>query len=135
MYVILEEVVMKKIVIWLISLLLLGCGQHISPHRSVSSNIIQETDDEKHEIVILDPAFQSWFVSNAKPIGFYSLRFYESHNIRYVTSWNQKARNVYGPITNEINYDPNEDYGLEVNYQLYWYFKYIESIYGRYFLL
>ncbi|MEQ8336256.1 MAG: DUF6146 family protein [Cyclobacteriaceae bacterium] len=135
MYVILEEADMKKVAILLIPLFILGCAQNIMPPRSVSSNIIQETDDEQHEIVILDPEFQSWFVTHAKPIGFYSLRFYESHNIRYVTAWNQKARNTYGPITNEINYDPNEDYGMEVNYKLYWYFKYIESIYGRYFFL
>ena len=126
---------MKKLAIWFIPLFLLGCAQHITPPRSVSSNIIQEIDDEKHEIVILDPEFQTWFLTNAKPMGFYSLRFYESHNIRYVTAWNQKTINASGPISNEINYDPNEDYGLEVNYRLFWYFRYIESIYGRYFLL
>ncbi len=126
---------MKKVVIWLVPLILLGCAQHINPPRSVSSNIIQQKDDEKHEIVILDPAFQTWFITNAKPVGFYSLRYYETQNARYVTLWNQKARTPYGPITNEINYDPQEQYGLDVNYQLFWYFKYIESIYGRFFFI
>ena len=96
---------MKKVVNWLIPLLIFSCAQHVSPHRSVSSNIIQEIDEEKHEIMILDPAFQTWFVTYAKPVGYYSLRFYETHNARYVTAWNQKARNAYGPISNEINYE------------------------------
>ncbi len=129
---------MKKYLFFLLTLILFGCAYNTAPNRaarSVSSNIIRETDDEKHEIVVLDAGFESWFLTNAKPVNFHTLRFYETQNAAYVSAWNQMARTPGGPITNEINYDPNENYGVEVNYKLYWYFKYMESIYGRYFFL
>ncbi|XOV91432.1 MAG: DUF6146 family protein [Bacteroidota bacterium] len=124
---------MKLLVYMVLPLLFISCAYDVAPPRSVSGNIIQETDDEQHEIIILDPGFQSWLISNAKPIGFYTLKYYETKNALYVSSWNRKAHSSRGPITNEINYDVNQRYGLDVNYQLYWYFKYIESIYGRRF--
>ena len=124
---------MRSLFFWIFPFLLFSCAYDVVSPRSVSGNIIQETDDEEHEIIILDPGFQSWFISNAKPVGFYSLSYYETKNSLYVSAWNRKARSSRGPITNEINYDVNQRYGLDVNYQLYWYFKYIESIYGRRF--
>lgn len=125
---------MKRVLQFLLVFLLIGCGFSRPPVRSVSGNIIQQRSDEKHEILIVDPAFQSWMVSNARPVGFYSLQFYETRNRADVVSWNTKARSSNGPITNEILYDPSEHYGIDVNYQLFWYFRYIESIYGQNYL-
>ena len=34
---------------------------------------------------------------------------------------------------NEINYDSNTDYGLDVNYKLYNYFKFVEHKYKQVF--
>lgn len=126
---------MKKLIYWVFPFVFFGCAYDTAPPMSVSGNIIQEKNEEEHEIVVLDPGFQNWMISNAKPVGFYSLNYYETRNAYYVSVWNQKARSPRGPITNEINYDVNERYGLEVNYQLFWYFKYMESIYGRRFFL
>lgn len=125
---------MKRYLQLLLVFLLVGCGFSRTPVSSVSSNIIQQRDGEKHEIIIQDPAFQSWMVSNARPVGFHTLQFYENRNQADVISWNSKARSSNSPITNEILYDPSEGYGMDVNYQLFWYFRYIESIYGSNFL-
>jgi hypothetical protein len=57
----------------------------------------------------------------------------KSWNQRYVLEWNNRHRNPlrYGDFyQTEIYYDVHEDYGLELNYQLYNYFLFIEQNYG-----
>ncbi len=59
--------------------------------------------------------------------------YYESQNKQYVTAWNELFHSTggRGPFGSYIDYQFSEDYGLDLNYELYWYFKYIESIYGK----
>jgi hypothetical protein len=95
---------------------------------------MNSTDDEEHELIILDNNFNRWFQVNARPVNFHSLSYYESQNRRYVAAWNSLAtssRSVNSPFQNTIDYDYTENYGLDLNYQLFWYFRYIEDLYGR----
>jgi hypothetical protein len=98
-------------------------------------NIVQPEDEEEYELLIIDPDFDRWFQVNGRPIGFYSERYYEQKNQQYVASWNEKVGRYGGnsPFQNIINYNYSEDYGIELNYQLFWYFKYIEDVYGRWY--
>ena len=115
---------------WLVA----GCATRSVNDRNPSSNlIIDEGEGEEHELIIIDPQFKSWFATNAKPIHFHSLSFYETQNTKYVTSWNERfhASGGRGAFGNYIDYRFSENYGLELNYELYWYFKYIESMYGK----
>ncbi|MEM6845838.1 MAG: DUF6146 family protein [Bacteroidota bacterium] len=95
-------------------------------------NIVQP-EEEEYEVLIIDQNFDRWILTNGQPIGFYSPQYYEQKNRQYVASWNEKVGRFGGnsPFQNIINYDYSEDYGIELNYQLFWYFKYIEDLYGR----
>lgn len=104
-------------------------------NQTANDTITIENDSLEYEIIIIDPGFNSWIQSIARPRGFYSQSFLESRNIYYVTEWNRRALQPmrYNPNLYEmqINYQPNIDYGYEVNYQLYNYFIYFQRKYGQ----
>lgn len=126
---------MNKVLILIMSFFVLGCAYHSSAPRVMSENIVQKENEEEHELIIMDSGFESWYLTYARPLGYHTLSYYESRNAQYVSAWNQRARSPYGSISSTIEYDVHENYGLEVNHKLFWYFRYIESIYGRGFLL
>ena len=57
----------------------------------------------------------------------------EVGNIAWVTTWNMRAQNPlqYNPniYENIIDYQPNIDYGYEVNYKLFNYFLFAQQKY------
>jgi hypothetical protein len=93
--------------------------------------------DEKteYEITIIEPGFQTWLQSIARPEGYYSQSFLENRNRILVINWNQRVLEPlrYNPQLYEmqINYDANIDYGYEVNYKLYNYFVYFQRKYNQ----
>ena len=86
-------------------------------------------DSIEYELLIFDPGFDSWLA--AKPsVNFYSQGYYESWNRLYVMEWNSRhmGQTRNGVIYETwIDYDPRVDYGLDLNYRLYYYFKYFEE--------
>ena len=93
------------------------------------------SDSTEYEIIIIDPGFNTWLLSIAKPEGYYSQSYLENRNQILVTNWNQRAMqpmrydgNLYEM---QINYDNNTDYGYEVNYKLYNYFVYFQRKYNQ----
>ncbi len=88
-----------------------------------------------YEIIIIEPGFQTWLQSVARPEGYYSQSFLENRNQIMVINWNQRVLEPmrYDPMLYEmqINYDPLVDYGYEVNYQLYNYFIYFQRKYNQ----
>ncbi len=87
----------------------------------------------EYEIIIIDIGFTSYLLSVARPMSYHSQTYLQNKNRIYVAVWNSRAQNaqtynssIYG---NVIEYEPNVDYGLEVNYKLYWYFKFAEQKY------
>lgn len=92
-------------------------------------------DKTQYEIIIIDPGYYSWLHSIAMPEGYYSQQFMEARNRIYVMNWNQRTLNpfAYDPSLYEmkIDYDPNIDYGYEVNYKLYNYFLYFQRKYNQ----
>lgn len=101
------------------------------------SNVIRPGDDEEYELTIIDNNFDRWFTTNGRPVSFYSPNYYAQKNRIYVQAWNEKVgmqsfyRSANYPFEQRINYDYSVDYGIELNYKLFWYFKYIEDLYGR----
>lgn len=93
------------------------------------------SEETEYEIIIIEPGFYSWLNSIAKPEGYYSQSFLENRNEIYVRNWNQRVLNSmqYNPNLYEmqIDYDPNIDYGYEVNYKLYNYFIYFQRKYNQ----
>ncbi|MGQ1890724.1 DUF6146 family protein [Thermophagus sp. OGC60D27] len=96
------------------------------------NNITQSEDSVEYELIVLDPGFESWLISQP-PANYYSQQYYENWNQRYVTEWNHRHSSPlrYGSFyETAIDYDPSVDYGLELNYRLYSYFRFIEHEYG-----
>lgn len=92
-------------------------------------------EETEYEIIIIEPGFYTWLQSIARPEGYYSQSFLESRNAIMVINWNQRVLqpSMYNPNLYEmqINYDPNIDYGYEVNYKLYNYFVYFQRKYNQ----
>ena len=94
------------------------------------------SDSTEYDIIISDIGYESFLVTQ-KPMGFYSQRYYENWNRYYVVDWNDKVRNsMYHSAKYQnvfemfIDYNPSTNYGMEVNYKLYYYFMFVESRYG-----
>jgi hypothetical protein len=79
--------------------------------------------------------FFVWLQSIARPEGYYSQSFLESRNSIMVTNWNQRVLQPNRFNSNlyelQIAYDPQIDYGYEVNYKLYNYFVYFQRKYNQ----
>lgn len=94
--------------------------------------MVSDEDSTTYELIVLDPGFESYLATHPSS-NFYSQQYYENWNHQYVLEWNQRYRNPmrYGSFyETEINYIPQEDYGLDLNYRLYYYFQFIKDKYG-----
>ena len=103
--------------------------------QQVNDTVKIASDSTEYEIIIIDPGFNTWLVSIARPEGFYSQSYLENRNRILVTNWNQRAMQPFNFNPNlyemQINYNYNTDYGYEVNYKLYNYFIYFQRKYNQ----
>jgi uncharacterized protein YcfL len=87
----------------------------------------------EYEIIIIDQGFTTFLNTQARTREYYSNTYLRNKNRRYVLVWNSRVRNPQRFSTNIyeniIDYNPSIDYGLEVNYKLFWYFKFAEQKY------
>ena len=118
---------------------LIGCS---SSKNTATKNEPKTSDtlrianaDLEYEVIIIEPGFNSWLMSTARPRGYYSESYMESRNQIYVTEWNSRVMqpNRYNPNLYEmqINYDRGTHYGYEVNYLIYNYFIYFQLHYKQ----
>lgn len=95
--------------------------------------VVIANDSLEYEIIIIDPGFNNFLNAVAQPVGYYSQNYMEARNIAWVTTWNMRAQNPlqYNPniYENIIDYQPNIDYGYEVNYKLFNYFLFAQQKY------
>ncbi|AVR46441.1 hypothetical protein C7S20_14860 [Christiangramia fulva] len=136
---------MKNILyILLLALLVYSCGSvggKNFPSKRISGaendTVRIANDSLEYEIIIIEPGFDLFINSYAHPRGYYSQSYLENKNAFLVNDYNQRVHqpNLYNPnlYVNEINYDPNIDYGYEVNYLLYNYFVYLALQYNQHF--
>ncbi|GAK91641.1 DUF6146 family protein [Nonlabens ulvanivorans] len=101
---------------------------------SVTDTLRIANDSLEYEIIIIEPGFNSWLVTQP-PRGFYSQSTLELRNNFSVREYNLRVNNPinYNPdlYVWRIDYDRNVDYGYEVNYLLYNYFLFFEKRYGQ----
>jgi len=94
-----------------------------------------DSDTTEYDIIIMDSGFNSWLMSSARPEGYYSQSFLENRNYKWVVAWNQRVNQPFQYDPNlymmRIDYDPNIDYGYQVNYKLYNYFVYFQLKYNQ----
>lgn len=92
-------------------------------------------EQTEYEIIIIEPGFNYWLQSIAKPEGYYSQSFLENRNQIYTINWNQRVLQPmrYSPNLYElqIDYSSQIDYGYEVNYKLYYYYIYFQRKYNQ----
>ena len=132
---------MKNIFYLILLFTLLSCNstkKTTTKNVDLPENAVRIANDElEYEIIIIDIGFDTYLASIAKPMSYYSESSLENKNRFYVTTWNQRARDLtrYNPniYENIIDYDFNTHYGLEVNYKLYNYFKFVEYKYHEKF--
>lgn len=134
---------MKKIVfIILIFAIILGCvTSKSSLPKSKNTTIAQKdtvriaNDSLEYEVIIIEPGFDVWLMSTAKPRNYYSLSFLEIKNKFFVNEWNNRVMQPFLYDTKlyelRIDYDPNIHYGYEVNYMLYNYFVFFQNRYKQ----
>ncbi|MFK5880379.1 MAG: DUF6146 family protein [Flavobacteriaceae bacterium] len=129
---------MKNLLYFLaIALMVISCGTASTKNTSDSKKELEEAvvisnDSLEYEIIIYDIGFSTYLNAIAKPMEYYSQNYLETKNNFYVVAWNIRAINPmrYGDLYgNQIEYSTFIDYGLEVNYKLYNYFKFFEKKY------
>jgi hypothetical protein len=112
-----------------------ACGSAPIKNKKVEKEepVVIANDSLEYEITIIDPGFTVFLASIAQPEGFYSQNYLEARNRIWVITWNQRAQNgtqfnqnIYENI---IDYQPNIDYGYEVNYKLFNYFLFAQRKY------
>jgi hypothetical protein len=85
-------------------------------------------DSVQYELIVIDPGFDTWLATKP-PRDFYSNEYYHLKNMFYVAEWNDRYLNARNKNLYEtyIDYDNNIDYGIDLNYKLYYYFRYFEQ--------
>ncbi len=140
----------KKIIryssgLMLISILLFSSVQ-CSSTRDETSSTDQKVSQEKsdtitikndsldYEIKIYEPGFWSW-LQGQRPRGYHNQNYLENRNWRYVTQYNIRVNNAYrfdpSLYPSAIQYRINVDYGYEVNYLLFHFFRFFEQKYDQ----
>ncbi len=127
----------------IIILALIGCnsGKTVmtdkNPDKIATNDTVRIANDSlEYEILIIEPGFNNWLVTQP-PRGYFGITYLETKNRIWTTEYNTRAmgiganQNLYEQT---INYDPNIDYGLEVNYLLYNYFVYFQKTYNQRFI-
>jgi len=132
----------------LLGLILMACGAtksnaDLNKNNGTGSTAGEEkamdtirivNEELEYEIIILELGFESWLATQ-RPQSYYTQSTLEIKNLFYVNEWNNRVRQpfVYNPnlYWQEIDYSQGIDYGMEVNYLLYMYFRFFEEKYRQ----
>jgi hypothetical protein len=100
----------------------------IAPTKDIAVNV-NIKDSTEYELIVFDPQFEAWFMTNYSPAKDHSNEYYQSWNNQYVTDWNYHymAGHYSMVFENYIDWDDSVNYGIELNRKLYYYFRYVET--------
>ncbi|WP_228547193.1 DUF6146 family protein [Nonlabens antarcticus] len=128
------------LLVLVVVLLVASCGsvKSTNPIDQQTSNegdtIRIANDSLEYEIIIIEPGFNSWLVTQPSR-GYRSLISMDLSNDFKVPEYNIRVNNPlrYGPdlYPFRIDYDRSVDYGYEVTYLLFNYFKFFEERYNQ----
>lgn len=133
---------MKNIFILIVIIFFVDCSAQKKPSKSSPTEPIETTYDTirivneeiEYEIIILELGFDSWLISQP-PMSYYENSTLAIRNRMMVVEWNLRVLQPfrYDPMLYEqtIDYQPQIDYGIEVNYLLYMYFKFFQQRYNQ----
>jgi hypothetical protein len=91
----------------------------------------QKSDSTEYELVVSEPGFESWFVTHRKPVWFHEESYYKQFNQLYTNEWNNRVRGIENdyPFNELIDYNKINQYGIELEHKLYWYYKFMMDKY------
>lgn len=116
----------------LLILLFSGCTTTTPTPANTPENTLnfEKNDEEEYDIIVFDSQYDVFLMTVAKPKNFYSKSYYKNKNQFYVSEWNSRHSQPfhYDPdlYAVHIDYRHNVDYGLNLEYKLYNFFKFIE---------
>ncbi len=114
--------------------LFVGCAQQNIPADAQPQFKTEKSsdDEEKWEVIVFDPQYETYLVSVARPKAMFSNAFLQARNQLLVSDWNSRYYSGRNPNFYEvaIDYDPQENYDLDFNYRLYQFFAYLNYRYG-----
>lgn len=85
---------------------------------------------EEYNLIITDLGYES-FLAMQPSAGAYSLSYLQSKNKQYVSIWNNRVLTGNPEIyESSIDYDSRTYYGLDLEYKLFMFFKFIEHKYS-----
>jgi len=122
---------MKKVIyllmIFLVSIQTVGFSQGKTDGRAVKGDSVA-ADSLEYRLIVFDTGFETWLLTEP-PMSYYSNDYYMRKNRLYVMEWNGRyiSSNQNGLYDNYIDFEPKTDYGLEINYRLYYFFRYFEE--------
>lgn len=131
-----NSLIMKQLKLTLFSILLsfilVGCNS-FKTKTAKEKPVVISNEALAYEIIIIDQGFTLFLKTQARNKNYYSESYLKNKNRNYVIVWNSRVRNPQKYNTNIyeniIEYNPAIDYGLDVNYKLFWYFKFAEQKY------
>jgi hypothetical protein len=122
---------MKKTVFLIAAIMVIihfdGFSQKKKDRYKVKADTVA-VDSIEYELIVMDPGFEMYLAT--KPSReFYSQNYYEQKNRLYVAEWNQRYMTFRNNDIYEsyIDYNSGTDYGLDLNYRLYYFFRYFEE--------
>ena len=121
---------MKTLGIIVFLLVVMGaCASQKDIVNIAPTNQASVKDSTEYELIVFDPPFETWYLTNYSLAKDHSYEYYHSWNIQYVSDWNYHymAGHMPGVFENYIDYDNNVDYGIDLNRKLYYYFRYVET--------
>src|SRR5690606_31566098 len=108
----------------------ISCSTNLPATPESNSLAFEKNEEDEYDIIVLDTQYETYLASIAKPMSFYSENYYKNKNRVYVTEWNARHSQPfsYDPdfYTVRIDYDPNMDYGIKLEYKLYNFFEFIK---------
>ncbi|NOR74956.1 MAG: hypothetical protein GQ525_07335 [Draconibacterium sp.] len=120
----------KYLILSVIILFAIACStqKRAINDKSIDGKAIEE-DSLEYDMETFDARFESWYLLQNGPAKSRSLEYYENWNKQYVSVWNNKSRNTQNEFFESIvGYDPNQEYGFELNQKLFYYFQYVEHV-------
>ncbi len=85
----------------------------------------------EYETIVFAPPGYETFLASQKSKDFYSKSYLKTKNLLMVSEWNYRCNNpsIYNPKIYEasIDYEANTNYGLNVEYELYMFFRFMEK--------
>ena len=122
---------MKRIIL-LIGILgfLVACSSQKKLTKTPKVEIEMAEDSLEYELETFDNQFETWYQMNDNPSQYRSQQYYESWNRQYVSAWNINAATPGKSWFFEtiVGYNPQEDYGFDLNHKLFYYFQYVENV-------